>query len=431
MSSEYGSAWSECLGSTTPVRRSIGYGARGILRKRLRSLTDSRIVVNDPWGDWGVGDLRHDPVEVHVHEPEFYLDVLLGGSIGAGRAYIDGTWSSNDLTALLRIFVRNAKLTEGLEGGLAWFAGALDWLAHRLRPNTHAGSRRNIAEHYDLGNELFELFLDSTMTYSAGIFETPSSTLEQASIAKLDRVCRKLGLKPADHVLEIGTGWGSFAIHAATHYGCRVTTTTISSEQHSLAQQRIHDAGLDDRVEVLRCDYRDMDGHFDKLVSIEMVEAVGDRFLATYFAKCASLLRDDGAMLIQGITMPDQRYAQYLRSSDFIRKHVFPGSCCPSISAMLNAVATASDLKLVHLEDIGPHYATTLQHWRDNLRNNRDAVLGLGYPPRFLRLWDFYLCYCEAGFEERYIGDVQMLLHKPGCRIAPLLPTLARAGART
>jgi cyclopropane-fatty-acyl-phospholipid synthase len=387
-------------------------------------------VVNDLWGDWSVGDLRHDPVEVQVHEPEFYLDVLLGGSIGAGRAYIDGTWSSSDLTALLRIFVRNAELTDGLEGGLAWFAGALDWLAHRLRPNTHAGSRRNIAEHYDLGNELFELFLDSTMTYSAGIFETPSSTLEQASIAKLDRVCRKLGLNPADHVLEIGTGWGSFAIHAATHYGCRVTTTTISSEQHSLAQQRIHDAGLDDRVEVLRCDYRDMDGQFDKLVSIEMVEAVGHRFLPAYFAKCASLLRDDGAMLIQGIAMPDQRYAQYLRSSDFIRKHVFPGSCCPSISAMLNALATGSDLRLIHLEDIGPHYATTLHHWGENFRNNHDAALALGYPPRFLRLWDFYLCYCEAGFEERYIGDVQMLLHKPGCRIAPLLPTLTRAGAR-
>ncbi len=410
------------LSSSNRTRRSLALGARRMLQNRLVALSDGHVVIEDPWGRWSAGDTGHAPVEVQIHDPRFYLDLVLGGSLGAGRAYIDGTWSSSDLTGLLRVFARNAELTDGLEGGIASFARALDWLRHRLRSNTLSGSRRNIAEHYDLGNDFFKLFLDNTMTYSAGIFETSDTSLEQASVAKLDRICRKLALAPEDHVLEIGTGWGSFAIHAAANYGCRVTTTTISKEQLGLAQQRVHAAGLDDQIDILYCDYRNLDGRFDKLVSIEMVEAVGHKYLPTYFGKCASLLRDGGAMLIQGITMPDQRFAQYLRSSDFIRKYVFPGSCCPSISAMLGAVSSATDLTLVHLEDIGPHYATTLSRWRENVHKNRDAALALGYPSRFLRLWDFYLCYCEAGFRERYIGDVQMMLHKPGCRAQPFLP---------
>jgi len=263
------------------------------------------------------------------------------------------------------------------------------------------------------------------MTYSSGIFEHSSATLHEASVAKLDRICRKLQLSPRDRVLEIGTGWGSFAMHAASRYGCRVTTTTISREQHALAARRIREAGLGDRVELLLADYRTLEGRFDKLVSIEMIEAVGHEYLPGYFAKCASLLDDDGRMLVQAITMPDQRYGQYLKSSDFIRRYVFPGSCVPSIGTMIGAMSAASDLKPVHLEDIGPHYAKTLRCWLENFLARADDVRALGYSDRFVRMWEYYLCYCEAGFAERYLGDVQMLLHKPKCRAEPLLPPLA------
>ncbi len=398
--------------------------ARSVIRRRLEGLAGVRLLTTDPWGDWTAGDERAPAVELTVHEPGFYLDVLFGGSLGAARSYIAGGWDSSDLSALLRAFVRQAALTDSLEGGAAWVAGTLDWLRHKLRANTTAGSRRNIREHYDLGNDFFELFLDPTMTYSAGIFETAGMTLEQASIAKLDRICRKLRLGPGDRVLEIGTGWGSFAIHAAGRYGCHVTTTTISSEQHELSAQRIRTAGLDDRVDLRLCDYRNLSGRFDKLVSIEMIEAVGHEYLPTYFGKCAALLEDDGAMLLQGITMPENRYAQYLRSTDFIRRYVFPGSCCPSLGAMLRALARSSDLKPVHMEDIGPHYATTLRAWRERFHRNADAIRALGYEERFMRLWDYYLCYCEAGFAERYTGDVQLLLHKPGCRATPPLASI-------
>ncbi len=262
------------------------------------------------------------------------------------------------------------------------------------------------------------------MTYSCGIFETPNQSMHQASIAKIDRICRKLQLQADDHVLEIGSGWGSFALHAAGQYGCRVTTTTISGAQREIAQQRVREAGLENRVDVLLEDYRDLRGRYDKLVSIEMIEAVGHAYLPTYFRTCSRLLADDGLMLLQAITMPDHRYRQYLRSVDFIQRYVFPGSCVPSLSAMTQAMAEASDLRLVHLEDLTTHYARTLRIWRERFLENIEAVRRLGYPPRFERLWEYYLCYCEAGFAERYIGDVQMLLARPASRRASILPPL-------
>jgi cyclopropane-fatty-acyl-phospholipid synthase len=260
--------------------------------------------------------------------------------------------------------------------------------------------------------------------YSAAIFERPEASLAEASRAKLERVCRKLDLRPQDHLLEIGTGWGGLALHAAGRYGCRVTTTTLSAEQCRLARERIAAAGLAGRVTVLLEDYRDLRGRYDKLVSIEMVEAVGCEHFDTYFGRCSALLDPRGMMLLQAITIADQRYEVARRSVDFIQQHVFPGGCLPSVAAIAGSVARATDLRVFHLEDIGPHYATTLRHWRQRFRANLDRIRALGYADELLRMWELYLCYCEGGFSERLLGNVQVLLVKPGCTRQALVPAL-------
>ena len=355
-------------------------------------------------------------VTVEVRDPAFWAEVAFGGSVGAGESYMQGHWDANDLTAVMRILLSNRAVLDGMETGLARLFEPARKLLHALNRNSRAGSRRNIAAHYDLGNDFFALFLDPSMMYSSAIFERPDMSLAEAQTARLERICRRLDLQPSDHLLEIGTGWGGLAIHAAGRYGCRVTTTTISREQHALAAERIAAAGLSDRVTLLLEDYRDLRGRYDKLVSIEMIEAVGHRFYDAYFAACARLLEPAGTMLLQAITIADQRYDAARRSVDFIQRHIFPGSCIPSVAAIAASVARATDLRIVRLEDIGPHYATTLRHWRENLFANLDAVRALGYPPEFVRMWEFYLCYCEAGFAERALGDVHVLLAKPGYR---------------
>ena len=307
----------------------LAHWARRQLLPRLRNLKYGQLLLRDPWGTERCGDTG-PLVEVDIHHAGFYADLVFGGSLGAADSYLRQRWSCQDLTSLFRLFIHNEDLADAMDGGVARAAASVASLAHRLRANTRTGSRRNIRDHYDLGNELFALFLDDTMTYSAGIFDHPDAELRDASLAKLDRICRKLRLGPEDHVLETGGGWGSFALYAAGRYGCRVTTTTISEQQFQLARERIAAAGLGDRVEILLEDYRDLRGQFDKLVSIEMIEAVGHRFLPDYFRKCASLLRPHGQMLVQAIAMPDHRYRQYLRQSDFIQRYVFPGSCCPA-----------------------------------------------------------------------------------------------------
>ncbi|MEJ2687604.1 MAG: cyclopropane-fatty-acyl-phospholipid synthase [Gammaproteobacteria bacterium] len=357
-------------------------------------------------------------IELTVHHPSFYADLAFGGSIGAAEAYMGGAWSCNDLTGLTRLMVLNQDVLDSMEGGFAAIATPLRRTLHWLNRNSRTGSRRNIGAHYDLGNDFFRLMLDDTMTYSCGIFLTPQSTLREASLAKLAAICRKLDLQPRDHVLEIGTGWGSFAIYAAKHHGCRVTTTTLSRNQYELARERIAAAGLSDRITVLLEDYRDLTGSYDKLVSIEMIEAVGHQYFDTYFARCARLLRPEGQMLLQAITIVDQRYESARRSVDFIQRYVFPGCTIPSVTNMLASITRASDMKLFHMEDIGPHYATTLRRWRGNFSANIDAVRAMGHSEGFIRMWEFYLCYCEGGFAERALGDVQMLLVKPGCRRA-------------
>jgi cyclopropane-fatty-acyl-phospholipid synthase len=411
-----------------PDQASGRYGALDrVLRKRLLATLDGlrggQLVVRDALGTVVLGEaggaLR---AELEILDPGFYRAAAASGSVGAGEAYMDGLWRCTDLVALVRLLVLNRDHLDAMETGLARAGGLALRGWHALRRNTRAGSRKNIAAHYDLGNELFKLFLDESMMYSSAVFADENESLEAAQWRKLERICRKLDLKPTDHLVEIGTGWGGMALHAARHHGCRVTTTTISKEQHALAVERVAAAGLSDRVTVLLEDYRDLQGTYDKLVSIEMIEAIGHQYLETYLAKCASLLKPEGLALIQAITIEDHRYEQALHSVDFIKRFIFPGSFIPCVSAITQAAAKASDLRLVNLEDIGPSYALTLRHWRQRFLARLDEVRALGYDERFIRMWEFYLCYCEGGFLERSIGDVHLLLARPGNRRDQYLP---------
>ena len=388
---------------------------RAALINRLTDLKGT-LVIKDGQETLSLGSGEGVPAHLTVRSPDFYSDLVLRGSLGAAQGWMAGNWDSEDLSRLIALFARNPDLTDGFDQGWARFAARGASLLHRRRRNSLAGSRRNIAEHYDLGNELFALFLDPAMNYSSAVFYQPSDSLEQAAQNKLERICAKLALSDKTHVLEVGCGWGGFAIHAAREYGCRVTGITISQEQHDFARAAVAEAGLSDRVEILLSDYRNHQGTYDRVVSIEMIEAVGNEFLGDYFAKIMSLLRRDGAALIQAITMPDQRYEQYLKGCDFIQRYIFPGSCVPSLGAMSRAYSSRTDCKLVHLEDIGSHYAKTLRLWHDRFNGQRAAIRSLGYPEQFVRLWQYYFSYCEAGFAERYLSDVQMVLARPDWR---------------
>jgi len=406
--------------------RGVARLARGLVRGRLGALRDGALTLVDG------GEVEHfgDPdsslrATLFVRDPRFYRALALRGAIGGAESYMDGDWRCDDLPAAIRILARNREAFSRLNGGLArWVRPSLA-VFHALRRNTRDGSRRNIAAHYDLGDAFFELFLDPTLTYSSGVFEREDASMEQASIAKFERVCRKLRLRPEDHVLEIGSGWGSFAMHAAAHYGCRVTTTTISRRQFERARQRIAMAGLSDRVEILCEDYRDLRGQYDKLVSIEMIEAVGHQHLNRFFEVCSRCLRPDGAMLLQAITIPERDYEEHKRSVDFIKRYIFPGGELVSVGALSAAAAAADGLRITHLEDLAPHYAETLRRWRARMFENLSRMRALGLSEPFLRMWEFYLCYCEGGFEEREIGVVQAVFEKPRARRASLLGRLA------
>ena len=397
--------------------------ARHLLFGQLRKIRFGRLRLVDPGHDASFGVITASvplDVTIRVRNPRFYSDVVFAGTVGAGEAYINGFWHCEDLPGLTRLMVMNRHLMDDVDSGWSRLSAPLLKLAHWLNRNDKNGSRRNISAHYDLGNQFFELFLDETMAYSCGIFEKSDSSLHQASLAKFDAACSKLNLRPGQHLLEIGTGWGGLAIHAAQAYGCRVTTTTISREQYELAARRVARAGLQDRVTLLLEDYRDLRGEYDALISIEMVEAVGHHYLDTYFERCSALLKPDGAMLLQAITIRDQFYDQARRSVDFIKRFIFPGSFIPSVKAITDSLARATDLKISHLEDIGPHYARTLRLWRERFLARQQDVRALGYPESFVRMWEYYLCYCEGGFQERQLGTVQMLLTKPQSRRAPL-----------
>ena len=395
--------------------------ARKLVFSQLEKLHTGRLLIQEGGREFAFGQSLDECGELNVtliiHDASSYSDIMTGGSIGAAEAYMTGDWSTPDLTMLVRVMVRNTDILDQMEGGLALISRPFLKLFHRLNQNSQKGSRRNIAAHYDLGNNLFELFLDPTMMYSSGIFPSADSTMEEASINKLDAICQKLQLSSEDHVVEIGTGWGGFAIHAAKNYGCKVTTTTISQQQYNLAKQRIEEAGLNDQITLLLDDYRDLQknyaGQFDKLVSIEMIEAVGWQFYQTFFAHCSSLLKPEGLALIQAITITDQRYEQARKSVDFIQRYIFPGSCIPSISALINAATKASDLNLIQAQDFGQHYARTLRAWHDEFNGKSEQVTQLGYSDDFKRMWQFYLSYCEGGFIERSIGVNHLVFAKP------------------
>ena len=400
--------------------RSIDRWCRSLLIAKLEKLEVGEIQLIDSNGSHSFGCLDEaNPLTVtlNVTDQRFYSDIAFGGTVAAGEAYIQGYWSCSNLTDLIRIMISNRHILDQMEGKLSLFKNAFLRVAHWLNRNSQAGSRRNIEAHYDLGNEMFELFLDPTMMYSCAYYPDEKTSLEQASLAKLQRICDKLQLNESDHVIEIGTGWGGFALYAAQNYGCKVTTTTISQQQHDWAQQRIIEAGLEDKITLLMEDYRDLQGTYDKLVSIEMIEAVGHQYLDTYFAKCSSLLKPEGIMLIQSITIADQQYDRAIKSVDFIQRFIFPGGFIPSVSAIASSVKSSTDMRLFQLEDIGPHYATTLRDWRQRFFDNIEPIKALGYSKQFTAMWDFYLCYCEAGFLERVLGNAHLVFIKPKNRI--------------
>jgi len=363
------------------------------------------------------------PIEFEVANPAFFRKACLGGSLGVADSYAAGDWQTTGLVGFFRIFLQNLEVMDQVEGGGAALLNKVARWGYLLgQKNTVKGSRRNIALHYDLGNDFYELMLDPTMTYSCGIFASEQTSLEEASLAKYDRIIEQLDIKEGQTVLEIGCGWGGFAKRLLDTTGAIWTGTTISKEQHAYARKVIDQSGHADRANLLMDDYRTLSGSHDRIVSIEMIEAVGHEYLPTYFSKISDLLCPDGAALVQAITMPDHRYDQYLKEVDYIRTRVFPGSCVPSISAMTSAVAKKSDLRPTGVYDIGYHYARTLREWRLCFLENEDSIKSLGYDDAFRRAWIYYLCYCEAGFEEGYTGDIHLLLTKPGCNLGKGFP---------
>jgi cyclopropane-fatty-acyl-phospholipid synthase len=387
--------------------------AKQIVLRRLSTLQGGALLVSDGEEMLVIGQAENEaPALVTVCHPRVWQRLAFGGSLAAAESYLQGDWQCDDLLAVLRVFARNASDARDINSGLPQLATPWNWLARHARRNSRAGSRRNIAAHYDLSNEFFALMLDETMAYSANIFDTPEVSLQAAALAKYDLICQKLELSPADHLLEVGCGWGGLTMYAAEKYGCRVTATTISQAQFDFTQQRLRERGLSERVTLLRSDYRDLTGRYDKLVSIEMIEAVGERFLPAYFRQCSDLLKPGGRMLLQAITIPDHCYQRYRNGVDFIQHYIFPGGFLPSVSAITTSLGRATDLRLHHFEELAPHYATTLARWRENFWRNIQAVRRLGFDERFLRMWHYYLCFCEAGFRERATGLGQWVFTK-------------------
>ena len=392
--------------------------AKKIFLKSLEGLRAGKLEMVCPedtyyFGQSGAGrdkDLLH--AVIAVHDERFFLRALSAGDVGVGESYMDGDWSTPDLVAVVRLAVRNLDQLDSSNRFLTSFRRLADFFEHRRRRNTQAGSRRNIAYHYDLGNDFYRLFLDRSLAYSCAYYERGDETLEQAQTRKFDRICRKLQLGSRDHVLEIGTGWGGFATYAAETYGCRVTTTTISRQQHDYAREAFARSRVGERIQLLFEDYRNLRGEYDKIVSIEMFEAVGYEHYDDYFRACDRLLRPDGSMLLQTITIQEKAFHKYRKQSDWIKKHIFPGAELASAIEIQRSLARTSRMQLFHMEDIGKHYARTLYEWRRRFLEHLSEVRRFGFDDRFMRMWDYYLAYCEGGFRERYISDVQLVLSK-------------------
>jgi cyclopropane-fatty-acyl-phospholipid synthase len=393
--------------------------ARELLLRLFRNITVGTLTLRDGDEVFTLGN-DHRPeaphADVDVHDDRTYWRILTGGTIASGEAYIAGEWSSRNLTEVTRLFSANMETMMAMKDKQSWIMQLGLKLAHFGRRNTEAGSKENIAAHYDLGNDFFELFLDPTMMYSSAAYPSPSATLDEAAVHKLDLICQSLELKPEDELIEIGTGWGGMAMYAAKQYGCKVTTTTISEEQYEYTLQAVKAEGLEDQITVLCQDYRKLEGSFDKLVSIEMIEAVGHEFYESYFRCVSKLLKPTGKAVIQAITIPDQRYDFARQSVDYIKRYIFPGGCLPSLRVISENLAKHTDLQITQLRDITLDYARTLEAWHHSFLGQTEKVKEMGFDDRFIRMWRFYLSYCEGGFRERIIGTFQITLAKPGYR---------------
>jgi len=396
-----------------PSREASQWVREGLLQV-LAKATRGFLVLREQGTVIGEFGSRGDSLqaEINILDNRVYKRALLGGNAAAGEAYVDGWWSTPDISLVTRFFSRNLQMMDAWSARFGWLMKPLAIFRSVTRANSRKQAKRNILAHYDLGNRLYETFLDSRLQYSSGIYRSETDSLEQAQVHKLQRICQQLQLKPSDHLVEIGTGWGGLALFAAREYGCRVTTTTISDAQHRHVDARIRKSGLDDRVRLLNRDYRELDGTFDKLVSVEMIEAVGRRFMPGYFDKVDQLLKPGGLAMIQAITIADQRFTAYSRTEDFIQKHIFPGGFLPSVQLMSQLVADRTELIVRDLHDIGLDYARTLRHWRENFTARAVELDAMGYGEQFQRLWEYYLGYCEGGFLERRISAVQMLCSK-------------------
>lgn len=405
----------EYIESTKPTWLQCKY--RRLVHNSLSKLTDCQLELQEPGETFVFGTQSNIPgqsltARIKVNDISAYEDFFQGGDIGAAEAYIQRKWDSDDLTQVIRVFARAQQKFNSLQERSTFVTALVQRLRYLLQRNSIKGSRSNILAHYDLGNSLFSQFLDPTMMYSSALFATPEQTLEEAQLNKLSTICQKLSLKPDDHVLEIGSGWGGMAIYAAKHYGCKVTTTTISDAQYEYASQQIHEAGLEDKITLLKKDYRDLSGRYDKIVSIEMIEAVGHQYLDTFFSKCNSLLKPGGSMLLQAITIADQRMDFYRNHVDFIQRYIFPGGFLPSISLLTEKIANNTKMLTEQISDMGMDYAQTMKHWRHRFLNAWPALSVQGYDETFKRLWLYYLCYCEGAFQERNISTVHLLARK-------------------
>ena len=393
--------------------------AKNQLLKRLQHMPRGYLLIEDGDELHGFGNPADEidvKAKIVMHDASAYRDIAFGGSIGGAEAYMLGKWTTPNLVDVVRLMSVNIDFLNQMDDEKPLIQRVGDKIAHWFNRNTEKQARANISRHYDLSNDFFALFLDPEMMYSAAIFPRTDADLDEASLYKLDVICRKLDLQPSDHLLEIGTGWGGLAIYAARHYGCRVTTTTISRQQYNTATRRVQEEGLEDRITVLFEDYRNLSGRYDKLVSVEMIEAVGHEFYKQYFSGCAALLKDDGLMLLQAITIPDQRYQYARKSVDFIQRYIFPGGSLPSHEAIISSVRSNTDMLMVGMQEIGEDYARTLKIWRERFMARLDEARALGFDDYFIRMWNFYLCYCQGGFEERIIGTSQILLAKPDWR---------------
>jgi cyclopropane-fatty-acyl-phospholipid synthase len=387
--------------------------SKKILSKVLKKITKGAIKLVDPDGAYVFGNLDSaECVTITIKNPQAYKKVLLEGSVGAGRSYIDGDWETDDLTQLITLFIQNASLFTDIESPLARLFSVFRTIGYKLHINTVGRAKDNILAHYDLGNDFFQLILDPSMMYSCAIYDPEDSSLSEASQKKLQEICTKLALKPQDHLLEIGTGWGGFAIYAAQNYGCKITTTTISDKQYAFVKEKIKQLGLENQIELLNQDYRKLSGQYDKVVSIEMIEAVGHKYFDVFFNQCNQLVKPAGLMFLQAIVINDKAYEAAKDEVDFIKRYIFPGGCLPSVFSITQSIATQTTLQLLEFEDIGSHYVKTLNDWHKNLLHNKQAILFQGFTDEFIRTWQFYFCYCAAGFQTHYISTIHALWRK-------------------